>query len=56
MLASTGIWGAAGIAAAVLERKTNEEITRWGFWGTTIGFVLGLPLTICTVVLLGRSG
>lgn len=55
MLASIGIGGAFGIAAAVLEGKSNEEITRWGYWGTTAGVVLGVPLTICAFVLMGRS-
>ena len=55
MLASMGICGGAGITAAVLERKPNDEIARWGYWGTTVGFVFGLPLTICALVLIQRS-
>lgn len=52
---SIGICGAFGIAAAVLEGKSNEEIARWGYWGTTAGVVVGIPLTICACVLMGRS-
>jgi hypothetical protein len=55
MLASIGIGGAFGIAAAVLEGKPNEEIARWGYWGTTAGVVLGIPLTISAFVLIARG-
>jgi hypothetical protein len=55
MLATVGICTAAGIFAAVLERKSTDEVTRWGQWGTAIGFALGVPLTICPFVLLQRS-
>lgn len=53
---SIAICGAAGVAAAVLEERTNEEIARWGYWGTTVGFVFGVPLTLVAFVLLGRNG
>lgn len=52
---SIGICGAFGVAAAVLEGKPNDEIARWGYWGTTAGVVVGIPLTICACVLMGRS-
>jgi hypothetical protein len=55
MLTSVGICGAAGIFGAVVEGKSTEEITRWGYWGTAVGFALGVPLTICAFVLIGRS-
>ena len=55
MLASIGICGGCGIAAAVLEGKSNEEITRWGYWGTTAGVLIGLPLMLSAFVLMGRS-
>lgn len=35
------------ITIAVLERRPQEEIELWGFWGTTIGFLAGLFLAIC---------
>jgi hypothetical protein len=54
MLATVGVFGAAGVFAAVLERKSTNEVTRWGQWGTAIGFAVGVPLTICTFVLLQR--
>lgn len=52
---SIGICGAFGVAGAVLEGKSNEEIARWGYWGTTAGVVIGVPLTICACVLMDRS-
>jgi hypothetical protein len=55
MLTSIGICGAAAVFAAVIENKSTDEITRWGYWGTAVGFALGVPLTICAFVLLGRS-
>jgi hypothetical protein len=55
MLATVGVCTAAAVFAAVLERKSTDEVTRWGQWGTAIGFALGVPLTICAFVLLQRS-
>jgi len=51
---SVGILTATAIAAGVLEHRSTETITRWAYIGTTAGFVLGVPLTICAFVLLGR--
>lgn len=55
MLSSTAICTALGIAAATLESKSIEDTTRWGHWGTTIGVVFGVPLTICAFVLMTRG-
>lgn len=55
MLGSIGICGAFGIAAAVLEGKSSDEIARWGYWGTTAGVLIGVPLTISAYVLMARS-
>ncbi len=52
---SIGVGGGFGVAAAVLEGKSNEEIARWGYWGTTAGALIGVPLTVCACVLIGRS-
>jgi len=52
---SIGVGGGFGISAAVLEGKSNEEIARWGYWGTTAGALIGIPLTICVCVLVGQS-
>jgi uncharacterized protein YqgC (DUF456 family) len=54
MLTSIAICGALGIAAAVLEGKPDEEVARWGYWGTTIGVLLGIPLTLSAFVVFTR--
>jgi hypothetical protein len=55
LLATTGICGAAGITAAVYERKSPEETDRWFQIGAAVGFTVGIPLTIVSFILLQRS-
>jgi hypothetical protein len=55
LLATTGICGAAGITAAVYERKSPEVTDRWFQIGTAVGFTVGIPLTIVSFILLQRS-
>jgi hypothetical protein len=55
LLSTTAIGGGLAITAAVLEGKPSQEIERWGFWGTALGCVCGVFLTLCAGVLLGRA-
>jgi hypothetical protein len=55
MLTSVGICGAAAITAAVLTGKGDAEISRWGYWGTAIGFIGGIPVAIYALAISGRA-
>jgi hypothetical protein len=52
MLAVIGLGGSGFVTLALLLRKPSEEIGRWGQIGTAFGFILGVPVAICTVLLL----
>jgi hypothetical protein len=47
LINSMAIGSGTGIAIAFLEGRTVEEAEQFGFWGTTLGFLAGLFLTIC---------
>ncbi|MDQ3725467.1 MAG: hypothetical protein M3335_06215 [Actinomycetota bacterium] len=55
LLSSIAIGSGLGITAAVLERKSLKEIEMWGFWGTALGCLCGILLTLCVWVLWGRA-
>jgi hypothetical protein len=52
MLAVTGLCGSGFVTLALLIRRPTEEIGRWGQIGTAVGFILGVPVAISTVLLL----
>jgi hypothetical protein len=52
MLAVIGLGGSGFVTLAVLIRRPTEEIGRWGQIGTAVGFILGVPVAIGTVLLL----
>lgn len=54
-ISSMAIGSGIGITAAVLERKSNKTITRWGYLGTAFGCVFGFLLMLCAWVALERS-
>jgi hypothetical protein len=52
MLAVIGLGGSGAVALAVLLDKPSQEVGRWGQIGTTLGFLIGIPFAICSVLLL----
>ena len=52
MLAVIGLGGSGAVALAVLLGKPSQEAGRWGQIGTTLGFLIGIPFAICTVLVL----
>jgi hypothetical protein len=52
MLAIVGLGGSGCMTVAVLFRKSAEEVSRWGQIGTAIGFLVGIPAAVFTVLLL----
>jgi hypothetical protein len=52
MLAVIGLGGSGFVTLALLLRRPSEEIGRWGQIGTAVGFILGGPVAIVTVLLL----
>jgi hypothetical protein len=47
LIMSMAIGSGLGITIATLEGRSNKEIERSGFQGTTVGFLAGLFLSIC---------
>jgi hypothetical protein len=47
LIMSMAIGSGLGVTIATLEGRPNKEIERWGFRGTTAGFLAGLFLSIC---------
>lgn len=47
LLTSMALGSGTAITIAALERKPRDEIELWGFWGTAVGFLIGLFLVIC---------
>ncbi len=52
MLAVIGLGGSGFVTLALLIRRPMEEVGRWGQIGTAVGFILGVPIAIGTVLLL----
>ena len=52
MLAVIGLSASGFVTAALLIRRPTEEVGRWGQVGTAVGFILGVPIAIGTVLLL----
>jgi hypothetical protein len=48
-LSSVGICSAVGITAAVLESRPLRVIELWGFRGTAMGCLVGLPLALAVL-------
>lgn len=47
LLTSMAVGSGLAITVATLEGRPIKEIELWGFRGTTVGFLVGLFLTIC---------
>jgi hypothetical protein len=52
MLAVIGLCTSGFVTCALLIRRPSEEISRWGQFGTAVGFILGVPAAIVIVMLL----
>jgi hypothetical protein len=52
MLAVIGLCTSGFVTCALLIRRPSEEISRWGQFGTAVGFILGVPAAIVIVLLL----
>jgi hypothetical protein len=52
VLAVIGLAGSGFVTLALLIRRPTEEVGRWGQIGTAVGFILGVPIAIGTVLLL----
>jgi hypothetical protein len=52
MLAVVGLCTSGFVTLALLIRRPREEVGRWGQIGTAVGFILGVPVAIGTVLLL----
>ena len=42
LIMSMAIGSGLAVTIATLEGRPNKEIERWGFYGTTAGFLVGL--------------
>ena len=52
MLAGIGLGGSGFVTLALLIGRPTEEVGRWGQMGTAVGFILGIPVAVGTVLLL----
>lgn len=54
LLAMAGLGGSGAITVAVLLKKPSDKVSRWAQYGTTGGFIVGVPVAITVVLLLSN--